>query len=494
MNDGELKKLAAIQCRDFISKDYRHFDDKISPKQRDKLLSKGNISFLNAEFVKKYRHFPFITFDIKFKKYNKMQEHGKRIVMKTRGISLASHHDALLFKLYSIMLNVRYEEYIQRMGIEEVPLAYRSNHDNINGAKKVFDFIWRSEDVWIIKGDFHAFFDCLDHHVLLRQVKQVLCGGENGRLTDDWMSIVRSITKYRTVSKDEINNINKHSKPNTPYVKSFKQLGKYIKSGKLQISGVNKKGIPQGTAISAVLANVYMSAFDFEVQGLVAQYNGIYRRYSDDFVIVIPKSTCSLNIIKSIKREVIQKSIDELCLTINDKKTKLLEFSKSRKHVYDVETNKIRNFNYLGFEFTGATVVLRAKTLYKFHYRGNRAVVLLARNIQERNVVEYGIEDEYLDRRQPGTQREFAVKRLKQAKNDLKNGHGLRGRKQITRMYLVMKAINRKNMYSYAERASKVMNKPIEGVSSMYTVHILKKIEKEISYFQKTFSYKREQI
>jgi Reverse transcriptase (RNA-dependent DNA polymerase). len=51
----------------------------------------------------------------------------------------------------------------------------------------------------------------------------------------------------------------------------------------------SKKGIPQGTSISAVLANVYMIDFDKKVCALLKNLGGMYRRYSDDFIIVIPK-------------------------------------------------------------------------------------------------------------------------------------------------------------------------------------------------------------
>ena len=51
-----------------------------------------------------------------------------------------------------------------------------------------------------------------------------------------------------------------------------------------------KYGIPQGSAMSAVLANVYMIKADEALNDLVTTCKGMYMRYSDDFIIVIPES------------------------------------------------------------------------------------------------------------------------------------------------------------------------------------------------------------
>lgn len=48
----------------------------------------------------------------------------------------------------------------------------------------------------------------------------------------------------------------------------------------------NKKGIPQGTPISATLANIYMLDFDAKVYEETSNRNAYYQRYSDDLIIV----------------------------------------------------------------------------------------------------------------------------------------------------------------------------------------------------------------
>ena len=50
----------------------------------------------------------------------------------------------------------------------------------------------------------------------------------------------------------------------------------------------NVCGIPQGSPISASLANIYMLEIDKYIYEYVKSYNGLYMRYCDDFIVIIP--------------------------------------------------------------------------------------------------------------------------------------------------------------------------------------------------------------
>lgn len=53
---------------------------------------------------------------------------------------------------------------------------------------------------------------------------------------------------------------------------------------------LNHYGIPQGSPISGMLANLYMLEVDKNINELVKAYCGFYMRYSDDFMVVLPNS------------------------------------------------------------------------------------------------------------------------------------------------------------------------------------------------------------
>ena len=54
------------------------------------------------------------------------------------------------------------------------------------------------------------------------------------------------------------------------------------------VKNPNSYGIPQGSPISALLANVYMLDIDKKIYEIVTGHNGMYMRYSDDFIIILP--------------------------------------------------------------------------------------------------------------------------------------------------------------------------------------------------------------
>ncbi|OAB33137.1 hypothetical protein PMSD_15605 [Paenibacillus macquariensis subsp. defensor] len=60
-------------------------------------------------------------------------------------------------------------------------------------------------------------------------------------------------------------------------------------------------GVPQGSAISAVLSNIYMLDFDKIVNDNVTEKNGLYMRYSDDFIVILPKDNLDIFVLLLIR-------------------------------------------------------------------------------------------------------------------------------------------------------------------------------------------------
>lgn len=359
--------------QELIKKAYKQFDAPLTEKSA-KLFIKSIV--LNKDQVANYRFYPFIVYEQQRIRYHKITKYGKaRLKVKNRPISLVAHRDALIYSFYADKLKKPYEDYLYQHDINLVPTAYRPKRSNITAAKEVFDFISESNGCWIFKGDFKGFFDNLRHKILKKNLCHVL---KLNSLDKDWSAVFKALTKYRYV---ENNNLKKavrkaHTGNENSYVLGRKQIKKLIEKGGLLVEGPNQIGIPQGTSLSAVFANIYMVEFDEKLETIVKEKEGLYRRYSDDFVIVVPKKSLSASECENFTDHFtkLSESITKLC--IEKEKTKTFLYQNKNIKKVSTDSNGLRDtwFDYLGFIFNGSVVRLRNKGIYKFHYKSKRAI------------------------------------------------------------------------------------------------------------------------
>lgn len=123
----------------------------------------------------------------------------------------------------------------------------------------------------------------------------------------------------------------------------------------------------QGSAISAVMSNIYMIRFDKIVNDLITSNNGIYRRYSDDIIIIIPNLSKAMETYNKVMQ--IKDSIPRLELSPD--KTKCFIKKGDIISRVDLENKKVIKNNttidYLGFSYDGKSVKIREKTVAKYY-------------------------------------------------------------------------------------------------------------------------------
>lgn len=348
---------------------------------------------------------------------------------KKRDLYYASHIDSLIFSYYSFILSKKYEEKIKENLLNEVVNAYRSipiyperenspNKCNIDFANDVFKYIlkYNENDFAVIAYDISSFFDNLDHKLL----REVWCDILNtDRLPLDHFNIFKNITRFSYVDihdifeefKDRIftRTINKFGKPLEIKRKKIKRVrylrnqnaiafctkdefldvkGKLLKINKFVKlkDGTFKKrnfGIPQGSPISSVLANVYLLHFDIAINNFIRENGGVYRRYSDDMVVV-----CPLNVKDQISK-LVYEEIRKFKLIIQESKTQVFVFKRDGHGLkcgqeFNEQINWNKNFIYLGFEFDGMNVFLKSSSLSGF-YRKMKRSVLRSKHFANRN-------------------------------------------------------------------------------------------------------------
>ena len=254
---------------------YNHFDYRVSFSNVRKKIE-------DESYIEKHSFKPFIKFIAYQQKYNIKKKRHK----KTRVLNYASHYDKCIYQYYSLLVNNKYDDYVEKNGINEIAIAYRQNlrKTNIHFAKKAFSFIKENPESIVFVGDFTDFFDNLDHEYLKVQLCKVF---NIEKLPKHLYNVYKSITKYSYVEQDEL----KKTMLNEGIVEGKKII---IPMNLLRkFKGIIHKndhscGVPQGISLSAILSNVYMIEFDKNCLNLAGRYNGIYLRYCDDFIFVFP--------------------------------------------------------------------------------------------------------------------------------------------------------------------------------------------------------------
>ena len=351
------------------TKPYAHFDLRVS-------LSMPSIRKYVMDRAKVVTHsfYPFIHFEKKNSRY------GKKGPKKPRELYYCSHLDRCVYQRYAFLLNYQYNIWACENNIDDVAVAYRDKFgkNNIDFAKDAFDAIRSFPQCFILVGDFTNFFDNLEHQYLKKMMCEVL-GVE--RLPQDYFSVFKNITRFsswdwKDIVKAAGENIAERGvrkKINSKEIVLTKeQFQKNKKDIKKNISGV---GVPQGSPISAVLSNIYMIKFDKDIKRYVTSKGGIYMRYSDDFIIVLP-----------YERDAEIADFTSYIFSYVESMKGLIDLQKEKTSCYTYKDEVIyegdqpSSINYLGFLFDGKNIRIRPRAITKYYYRMRRKAHTIGRS------------------------------------------------------------------------------------------------------------------
>ena len=124
-------------------------------------------------------------------------------------------------------------------------------------------------------------------------------------------------------------------------------------SGLLKPNPEKGKGIPQGSPISALLSNIYMLEFDDTLSTGITALGGLYRRYCDDIMIVVPPDH------QQAAEELVNKATTGAKLVFNIDKTDRAAFPEGRGQTAITptpESGLSERIQYLGFTYNGGTL------------------------------------------------------------------------------------------------------------------------------------------
>lgn len=375
--------------------------------------------------IAKHAFYPFIHRQIIDRRFRrKINKDGTRTKerepssSKPRDIHFSNHLDSKVFGYYSEMLAKGYEELIKELEIGACVTAYRRiklnpesensrNKCNIDFANDAFQYIKSNKgcNLVAITFDVKGFFDNLDHSILKKNWRRVIGSGID--LPANHYNVYRNITKFSYVEEDDLFDffkdkivverqpslLKKVEVDKKRYLRDKRAVAYCYKENIDEIRNagliknnkhvyeedngyvLRKKGIPQGSPISATLANMYMIDFDKNTHNYLKSIGGVYQRYSDDMVAICPVE---------YEDEVIEhfmKSIKEYKLEIQQEKTQVFHFlfdkTADRHFCYEKnrKTDRLQNntsFEYLGFQFDGFYTMIKNASISNYYRKMKR--------------------------------------------------------------------------------------------------------------------------
>ncbi|WP_283196530.1 antiviral reverse transcriptase Drt2 [Rhizobium sp. BT04] len=337
-NSAEPQRL--IDFGWFAPRGYRHFDRQVGQSFAKKVLQ--------PDFVEAHSFSPLIHY-VKSEKRYKPKVHKTRL--KDRAIMFASHRDACVLSCYAWLLNHRLEAAYASHEIDENVIAYRSlGKGNYHFASDVYRYARSNAPVAILAYDVTKFFDTLDHRLLKTRLRRLL-GVEN--LPESWFKVFRFMTKFRFVRLDDLRaqptflqSLQRKTRDPIATIAEVKEAGIPIHENP------NAFGIPQGTPISAAFSNLYMLDFDIAMSAYCRSIGALYRRYSDDILVV-----CKLEHARDVEVK-IEDLLAADALEISRDKTEVSEFDPANAALASRKAAQ-----YLGFTFHGEGATIRPSSL-----------------------------------------------------------------------------------------------------------------------------------
>ncbi|MBO9592814.1 MAG: hypothetical protein J7599_07880 [Niabella sp.] len=416
--------------------------------------------------VAEHRFYPLIHRTIVLKRYKNSKDRSGNAVkkhhtfddgvrkpnVKYREIYYPNHLDAHIYSYYTQkVLEPLYETLLQKnkqlddsiLAYRRIPLKDNSRCKcNIDFADEVFEKIKNFHGAsTVLALDISKFFDSLNHKIL-KQAWTKLVGRKD--LEKDQYNVFKSLTQFAFVELKDLLKEFGYKHPNqliqeeveyfvrdgNEFRRRIKEKG-YLKTNPFR-SEINesrerrkKIGIPQGTPISAFLANLYLLQFDQEVLDILESSKSIYRRYSDDLLVICPQA----------QYVEIEQKIYELIrkyeLIIQPVKTQKSFFINGRLQKGE------KPVLYLGFQFDGKRKLLRPASISKF-YRKMKAGVkyraFKAAQVKRKN-------------RRKGTKLDSTL-------------HRKRLYEQFSFLGASKSSLKKRNYFSYANFAARIMNSP----------------------------------
>ena len=364
---------------------YPHFDSSISKADILSLVTDPMAAAAN-------KFYPLLLYTQSWQPFRSAP--GGKPKKKERPIRYASRRDAYIFAYYRHLLVGPYEKLLKETDLSGSVITYRrlrkedgSGKSNVEFAQVAVNDIRAAGDCAVVALDISSFFESLDHALLKKMWLRAL-GVES--LRADHEAVFKAATQYSVVERDAAyvrlgfaNVETIHGRERLTYSVPFKQMPTKLCSNKAfqeKICGhksplrslvdKNRKpfGIPQGTPISDMLANLYMLDFDVALKAYCDGRGGCYYRYSDDILMIIPGDAGEATAACDFASKEIRSHGPKM--VIKNTKTRALVYARAgpdQTFTHIAGEQGKNGLEYLGFRYDGRWVHVRDATISRLY-------------------------------------------------------------------------------------------------------------------------------
>ena len=229
---------------------YKHFDLPLVGADRMQ-----TIDFATAS--EPHRFLPLLGFTDETRRYVRNSFGVAEIKIKERPIRFAGHADAAYLQAYAAHLNGFYEQALMNDGTSGVVLAYRKGGGaNIHHAKALFHEVRTRGDCTVFAMDISGFFDCLDHTMLRDEVGRLV---GTSRLEGHHATVWKNLTRYSWVETADLDALLGRKRNGHGRVCCMSDFSDHVRGRTNGLVRTHDEtfGIPQGTPVSGLHANIY---------------------------------------------------------------------------------------------------------------------------------------------------------------------------------------------------------------------------------------------
>lgn len=292
-----------------------------------------------------------------YPKPKKKIDYGKNCINTCRPISLFNLRDKIIIGLTNKYLTDQFDNQFYRNSH-----AFRSSIDKnklVNhhtSIEEIINYIGKNEadSLWVAECDMNKFYDTVSHEIILSQFENLVrkCEFVGNNIDTRAIRVFQAfLDSYNFVEDVLRKNDNDEywegrGIPNGEFgwvEKELKELGHYEDIHKSRI------GIPQGGALSGLIANIVLNYADEQVNK-VTDDELLYLRFCDDMIIIHPKKNVCKKAIDEYNNSLIHlKLVPHLPSSDEDLRIKFWDSKSKMPYQWSAKNENEEAFCWIGF-------------------------------------------------------------------------------------------------------------------------------------------------